>query len=137
MFLLHPCFLQLVERLALRVPLPFLDLPDRQAVVPPEQPFLLQGLGIGRVRQEHDRRFEALRAVHGQNAHLVPTLVGITLDRVAVGAQPVQEALHGRRVRTLVSDGLGKKRLDRQRQRRPQSAQEPPPAAGGTFRQKA
>ena len=92
--------------------------PDRQAVcLGPQQPVpgVRREGGIG---DEHDRRLETLGAVAGQHAHLVARPVGVADQLGAVGAQPVQERLHGRWMAVLEGERLGEKRLDRLGRRR-------------------
>ena len=48
------------------------------------------------VGQEHDGRFQALRAMHGHDAHLVAALLHVALHFVSAVAQARQETGHGR-----------------------------------------
>ena len=55
--------------------------------------------GRAGVGQEHDRRLQALGAVHGHDAHLVVPLLHVALDHAGAVAQPAQEPLQRRRRR--------------------------------------
>ena len=103
--------------------------PDRQAVLlGPQQP--VPGVRPeGGIRDEHDRGLETLGAVAGQHAHFVTRPVGVADQLRAVGAQPVQERLHGWRMALLEGERLGEKRFDRLGRGRTEPGEQAPAAA--------
>ena len=79
----------------------------------PQQRHLAVGQ-LHRVRQEHDRRFEPLGAVHGQDPNLVVlSFAEIALHLDVAGHQPVQKALQGRYMLALVGERQGEEFVDR------------------------
>ena len=60
---------------------------------------------LQRVRQEDDRRLQALGAVHGEDADLVAAaLVEIALHLGLAGGEPVEKALERGLVHALISE---------------------------------
>ncbi len=109
---------------ALAVPQLALDPPERQARGLGPQQALARARHETGVRDEHDRRLEALGAVAGQHADLVARPVGIADQLGRVGAQPVQERLERRRVALLEGERLGQERLDRLDRRRAEAREQ-------------
>ena len=66
-----------------------------------------------RVGEDHDRRLQALRAVHGHHPHRVERRRGIAHDLDVAAREPVEEALQRRRARALEFERAGEQFLDR------------------------
>ena len=88
-------------------------LPQWQLVIAPQHRHLLVG-DRHRIGQKDDRRFEALGAVHGQDADLVARAGReVALDLGVGGRQPAQKPLQRRHMLALIGERQTEELLDR------------------------